>query len=210
MIRSMSETGSGDLTAEGALAALSELDGYEEALTSRTAGITWVIWGTAVPGIFMTYNTANPWIEATGMGWLNALLWVPWIVGATLATNMLWKSQAVVLDTEEDSKLGWLTSLGFGVTFFAILGGVYLLGLDLGPNGIPLLVTGLLTLVMAGVYRVAWGHPATPTVVAGATIVAAAIALGTGSLAEPLAALLAAGTVAVAYYGLGGYLYARG
>lgn len=206
----MSETGGSELTPEGALAALSELEGYEEALTSRTAGITWVIWGTAVPGIFMTYNTANPWIEAIGLGWLNALLWIPWIVGATLATNMLWKSQAVVLDAEEDSKLGWLTSVSFTLVFFAILGGVYLVGLDLGPNGIPLLVTGLLTLAMAGVYRVAWGHPATPTVVAGATITAAAIALGTGSLAEPLAALLAAGTVAVAYYGLGGYLYARG
>lgn len=206
----MSETGHQDLTPEGALAALSELDSYEEALTARIGGLTWMIWGTAVPGIFTTYNTANPWIETVGLGWLNAVLWIPWIVGATLATNLLWKSQSVVLETDADSRNGWLISLAFALTFGAILGGVYLLGLDLGPNGIMLLVTGLLTLVMAAAYRIAWDHPAVPTALGGLVIAAVAVAMGATNLAQPVTALIAAATVALCYYGLGGYLYTRG
>ncbi len=206
----MSETGHTGLSPEGALTALSELDRYEERLTARAGGITWMIWGTAVPGIFTTYNTANPWIGSVGLDWLNALLWIPWIVGATLATNMLWKSQSVVLETHDAGPNGWLVSLAFAVTFGAILGGVYLLGPDLGPNGLMLLVTGLLTLVMAAAYRIAWEHPAVPTTLAGLAIAAVALAIGTSGLAQPATAMLSAATVAVAYYGLGGYLYARG
>lgn len=44
------------LTPQEAARVLTKARSWEDALEGRTAGITWMIWGIATPGIFVTYG----------------------------------------------------------------------------------------------------------------------------------------------------------
>lgn len=211
----MAETADASMSAQDAVGVLVDLDGYEESLTARTAGITWMIWGTAVPGIFTTYGAATAWLETTSFAWILSFLWIPWIAGASLATNWLWKATAVTLDWDASSKQGWGYAAGFTLAFFVLAGAIWLtsqaLGTTLGVNAWMLLAGGLLTVAIGFVYRRQRIPGPTEALVGGVVLAAAGLALA-GATLEPraFAGLLSAGLVGFVYYAMGIRLYRRG
>lgn len=218
MGRVMSETAEAEMTAEQAATALADLEGYEQSLTARTAGLTWIVWGTAIPGLFATYNAAGHWVmDHAGPEWILGLLWIPWVAGASLATNWLWDLNAVRLEVEHDRREGWLYSGGFTLMFFVLAalvsGALSLVGIDVGTNGWMVLTVGVFTLALAGVYHRNRWPGVRETMLAGLAIVLGGlpIALAPASLAPDVAfGLASAGLVGLAYYGAGVWLYRRG
>lgn len=211
----MAETADASMSARDAVGMLADLEGYEESLTARTAGITWMIWGTAVPGIFTTYGAATVWLETTSFAWILSSLWIPWIAGASLATNWLWKATAVTLDWDASSKQGWGYAVGFTLAFFALAGAIWLasqaLGTTLGTNAWMLLAGGLLTIAIGLVYRRQRIPGPSEAVLGGLVLSAAALGLAAASLEPPaFAGLVSAGLVGLVYYTMGIRLYRRG
>ncbi|MEA3200704.1 MAG: hypothetical protein QOE90_2132 [Thermoplasmata archaeon] len=80
---------------------------YEEDLRARTAGITWMIWGFATCGIFLTYGFFS---VADAQGWWTSFLWAPWIAAGILATNALWRSASLAMPSLRtlDARSFWL------------------------------------------------------------------------------------------------------
>lgn len=213
----MTGTAGEALSAEEALGVLSEIDGYEQTLTAKTAGLSALVWGTAIPGLFVTYNAGGHWVVDHGAPeWVFALLWIPWIAGASLTTNWLWELNAVTLDVETEGA-GWPTSLAFTLLFFLIAGLVWGvltgLGIDFGINGWMVLATGAFTVALGGVYRWRGWVASTETAVSGLIILAGGlpIALAPASLAPDVAfGFASAALIGVAYYGAGITLFLRG
>lgn len=211
----MAETADASMSARDAVGVLADLESYEESLTARTAGITWMIWGTAVPGIFTTYGAAVPWMETTSFAWILSFLWIPWIAGATLATNWLWKTTAVTLDWDSSSSEGWGYAIGFTLGFFVLAGAIWLasqaLGTTLGVNAWMLLAGGLLTIAIGLVYRRQQIPGPTEALLGGLILSAAALGLAAASLGPPVfAGLVSAGLVGLVYYTMGIRLYRLG
>lgn len=206
------------MSAHEAAGLLTEIDGYEEELTARTAGLTWILWGIAIPGLFISYNAAGHWIfDHGGPEWIQGILWMPWIAGASLATNWLWKLNAVTLGLDHSSEESWLASAGFTALFFLLAGGVFgalkLAGVGFGPNGWMVLTTGVFTLALGAVYR--WqGWPGwREAIAAGVAVLAGGIpiALAPVTFAPTVAfGFASAALVGVAYVGAGIALYLRG
>lgn len=211
----MGEPGSPPLTATDAAQVLSNLDAYEENLTLRAEGLTWMIWGLAIPGLFLTYGTASEWANQAGLPWLNALFWLPWILAAGLATRSLWRSLALAFDWEDDGKPAWAT-LGYTILFFALAAGLWITGLVSNITLLMLATTGLLTVAIALVPLGENVGKPTWVLFAGALLLLSAILLdlawaqeATG-LQHQAVTLSAAALVGLVYLALGLTLIAKG
>ena len=88
------------LTPQAAAAEIARIEGLHGALARRTAGLVWMVWGIAVPAIFVSYALAFHALLGSGLGGavlLSPFLWVPWTVLGWLATRGLWHSAALVV-----------------------------------------------------------------------------------------------------------------
>ncbi len=204
-----------ELSAGEAARVLDELGGYEETVSTKMMGVTWMIWGIAIPGIFLTYGTGASWASQAGLGWLSAVFWVPWIAAAAFATRSLWRTLALAFSWDEEDA-SWITTVVYTGVFFFLAGGLWFTGLIQETNMLMLATTGLLTMLL-GLFEPGDGIGLKkPTLLAGAFLVVTAIVLdvtwastlaGSG-LAAP--SLTAAFAVFVAYFGLAAYHLARG
>ena len=87
------------LTPERAVAEIRRVENLHGAIARRTAGLVWMVWGIAVPAIFVSYALAFHAFLGTGLSGpvlLTPFLWVPWTVLGWLATRGLWHSAALV------------------------------------------------------------------------------------------------------------------
>lgn len=214
----MGEAADAEMGPEEVADLLGEVDGYERTLTARTAGLTALVWGTAIPGLFVTYNAAGHWVMDHGAPeWVFAVLWLPWIAAASLTSNWLWRLNAVTLERERGGGSGWPTSLGFTLLFFLVAALVWgllaLAGVDVGTNGWMVLATGAFTLVLGGLHGYRGWVGARETSLAGLAILAGGlpIALAPASLAPDVAfGFASAGLVGLAYFAAGIALFVRG
>lgn len=133
-----SETMTESLTPEEAARVLATAARYEDSLQRRTEGLTWMIWGLATPGIFVTYAFAS---VLAGPGWWMGLLWVPWVVGGVLATSALWRSAALASPRLHAAQVpgAWLR----GALWAAAVSAVFFVLRPDGPE-IPLILVGAL------------------------------------------------------------------
>lgn len=167
-----SETMTDTLTPDEAARMLTQASRYEDALLRRTEGITWMIWGLATPGIFVTYAFAS---VLAGAGWWMALLWIPWVAAGVLATAALWRSAAL-----SSPRLRAAQAPGAWVRGALWVAAVSALFHVLRPDGpeIPLLLVGAMWAGM-GILDV-WRSSATARIgalVAGLPLVVAGAAL---------------------------------
>lgn len=144
-------------------------------------------------------------------------MWIPWILGASLATNWLWRLNAVRLDIEHDAREGWLYSGGFTLMFFALAavvsGLLTFAGIEVGTNDWMVLTTGVFTIALGAIYRRNRWPGTWETLAAGVLIVLGGlpIALAPASFAPDVAfGLASAALIGVAYYAAGAALYLRG
>lgn len=211
----MGQTTTGELSAGEATRVLDELSGYEETVSAKMMGITWMIWGIAIPGIFLTYGTGAFWADQVGASWLLAVFWIPWVAAATLATRSLWRSLALAFSWAEEDR-STLASLAYTALFFVLAGGLWVTGLVGEINMLMLATTGLFTMMLGLLEPVNGGRLEKPTLLVGGLLVILAVALdltwaGTLSGADHAASsLVAALAVGSAYYGLGTFHLVRG
>jgi hypothetical protein len=203
------------MTPRDALHALGDLPRYEERLEMRTGGLTLMVWGLAIAGIFMTYAAAGPWLEGLGAYWGFSLLWVPWVVAGSVASSTLWRSHAITLRREPDGRKGWLTSLVLSGAFL-IVAAVLFVALDVGGvfewtiHSIMAMSSGVLALGMGLAMRRHWGAGARNLVLAGLAILAGAIAIGLSGVGETASGLLAATLTGAGWFTAGLATYTKG
>lgn len=130
------ETMTEAMTAREAARALVDASRYEGALAERTAGITWMVWGIATPGVFMTYAFAS---VLGGSGWWMSVLWIPWILMAVVTTVSLWRSAALAAPALASDATPW-----FWLRFLGFSGAIWLVFILLEPRGpeVPLIIVG--------------------------------------------------------------------
>lgn len=162
----------------------------------QATGLTWMVWGLAVAGIFLSYNVAGAWAQAPG--WLFGLLWLPPILAGVAISWVIGR----ILDPEGgfdvSSLREWGLSAGVVLGIIGVEALVPRLGLALGPNGLNLvLLAALIPLLttrpmLQGALR--W-----PAVAATAlTLATAGVLIDQIAVAELAKGLVAAGTSAVA------------
>lgn len=209
----------GGLTPEEAIERIDEVDDLDDAIRQRTSGITWMVWGIAIAGIFVSYSYVGVLADAYDpqAANLNPFLWVPWVLLAVIVSRQLWHSAGLVLEVEPSGLdvEGLLT----GAIFLALTyGGILVvqeLGVPLLEPAIVLLAVGVATglLGILGLTTTS-SFERWAAVVAGAFLVA--VALGTTALVPGEGvgyawfSLVAPVAVAVAYFGVGGLVAARG
>jgi hypothetical protein len=202
----MAEHAASDFTPTNALQTLERLENYEESLTYKVGGLTWMVWAVAVPGIFLTYNVApESWT------WQFALLWIPWILVSSLVTGGLWRTHAISVRKSYSWGRGWLTSLAFTAIFFAIMGVFFLVAGNQDTNVKMTIITGVFTVLLGFVHHRSHGpHAAIPGLVAGILVCAAGALAGVLDLTGWQSAYVGAGTVMATYVAGGMYLFTRG
>lgn len=203
------------MTPHDALHALSDLPHYEERLEARTGGLTCMLWGLAVAGIFMTYTAATDLIEQAEMYWAFSLLWVPWVVAGSALSGMLWRSNAITLRKPTEARAGYVISvvttlafIGFAAALFLALD--VLAGLEWTIHSFMTVASGLMALFLATWQRRAWGPGARNLAVAGALMVLAGAAIGLSGVGDTGAGLLAASAAGAAWFGAGIVTYRMG
>lgn len=144
----MSETA---LTALQAADEIRRMQQFPDALRRRTSGLSWMIWGLAIPGLFVTYSYWGVVVDnyAPDAGPVFAILWIPWIAMGVISMIVLWRSAALVIPALNDRRRAWLTPLVFVVVIQGGFGLMQLLPWDMVEPAISLIVVGLAT-IMAG------------------------------------------------------------
>ena len=193
------------LTPQDAARALEEGSGFVGALAERTAGLTWMIWGIATPGVFLTYAFFGA-LDAGG--WWLGLAWVPWVLMAILATAMLWRSAALAVPALAHRPTPWFWARFLGYTVAITL--LMYLARPEGPEA-PLVIVGALWTGM-GVLNL-WN--ASPTgrrvcVAAGLPLVATGLLLAALDAPIELGSMVALGVSAAAPFLAGLWQTLRG
>lgn len=211
----MTETVDAEMEASEAAHLLAGLEGFEDQLTARTAGLTWMVWGTAIPGLLVTYHAAAASLETTGFAWILSSLWIPWILGASLTTNWLWKATAVQLDGAPASREGWVFSLVATLVFLALAGAIWAasgaLGVELATYEWITVAGGLLTTAVGLFYHRARTPGVGEAVLAGLAITLGGLGLAAASWSPIVFEVLAAaGLAGSVYYAAGIRLFLKG
>lgn len=203
------------MTPHDALRALSDLPHYEERLEVRTGGLTCMLWGLAIAGIFMTYTAAADLLEQAEADWAFSLLWVPWVLAGSALSGLLWRSNAIALRRPVDGRPGYVISAVTTLAYIAFaallfLGLDVLAGLEWTVHSVMTVASGLMALLLATWQRRAWGPGARNVAVAGVAMVLAGIALGLSGVGDTGAGLLASAVTGVAWFGAGIATYRLG
>lgn len=203
------------LSPHDALHALGDLPRYEERLEMRTGGLTCMVWGIAIAGIFMTYAAAGDWLEAREAYWGFGLLWIPWVAMGSVTTATLWRSHAITLRREADARQGLLASGGITLAFVAVAAALFVgldvvAGVEWAVHSIMAVASGILALGMGLLTRRHWGVGSRNLMVAGGVIVAGAVVLGLSSAGDTATGLLASALTGAGWFGAGLSTYAKG
>lgn len=201
------------MDAHQAAAALKDAEGYEEALTNRTGGMTNLVWGLAAPLIFLTYGAAGG-LVLDGHEWVMALLWIPGALLGGILTATLWISHAVTLHHPVSHKDGW-NHLGKNILIFLVLAAIIAAAaawadLTWNMSVVMVLVNGAFAFVVA--MREAKDAPACGrnTMVAGGFMLIAGLLLGFLAFGEPGSSLGGAAITALGWGGSGLWTFIRG
>src|ERR1041384_5260432 len=108
------------LSVPQAIAEIQRISGLRDALQRRNIGVTWMIFGIATVGIFVTGDFIGV-LAGTGenVGWIFPFVWIPWVLMGCLATAGLWRSAARVFPGVGDRRYGRWRGLAFFVLSFA-------------------------------------------------------------------------------------------
>ncbi len=207
------------LTPRQAVDEISRLQGFDAALRRRTAGLTWMIWGFAVPGIFLSYVLAGNRLGDDFPLWAY-FLWVPWGLLGGVASATAWRSAALAIRIDERHlrRRIALTGLVILATLYAVFGLAHLLHqVGIHAGAAPLAGLGLACLIVGAtglrssdrLGRDAWMLAGAILLLAGVAFTLAAVPLDDAQ-AEDLYAILTPVSAAAAFFASGFYLSTRG
>jgi hypothetical protein len=205
-------------TAHEAARTLNDLETYEDTVNARAGALAWMGFGLGAAGIFVTYGAGTHALLEAGLGWLLPLLWVPWILGAAIMMNGIFKLVAVTTQTTHNTKESWGATLLGTLGFFAIA--ALLWGITRLAD-LPIVLTGPVTgILVVGVFTASLAtyqskrfdappirHAFLPAAL-GIFLVGAVLAVR--PLDESIAGLIGAGVTLLGYFAAALYVYQRG
>lgn len=203
------------MTPHDALHALNDLPRYEERLEARTAGLTFMLWGFAIAGIFVTYTAAADWLESNDASWALAVLWVPWVAAGSAFVALLWTSHAITLRRRPARAHGIRFSVMVTLLFLVLAGVVFgvldvLIGVEWTINSLMAVASGLCAAILGLWQRKDWGHGARNLIVAGVAMVVSGLSIGLSGVGPTAAGLMAASSVGAAWLIAGACTYRSG
>ncbi|HEX9815368.1 MAG TPA: hypothetical protein VGB18_00190 [Candidatus Thermoplasmatota archaeon] len=137
------------LTVRGALQTITKLEGLEVGLFQRTEGITNIVWGLVVAGMFFAYQALGSAFPATGPYW-GPVLWIPWIGAGVFATAIVWRSAHLSANVPFDkthSRREGFVYMGVFVTVMFL--GFMVFGIFLADEGLRLREPGYMMGLMS-------------------------------------------------------------
>ena len=154
------------LTVRGALQTITKLEGLEVGLFQRTEGITNIVWGLAVAGMFFAYLAVGAMYPSTGPYW-GPVLWIPWIAAGVLSTIVVWRSAHLTARVPENKKENAKEGLVYTGVFMGVMFlGFMVFGIFLADENLrlrePGYMMGLMSLAMILVASLT-RHRATPS-----------------------------------------------
>lgn len=192
----MSET----MTPQEAAATIASTTRWEGSLARRVEGLTWMVWGIAMPGMFVSYGFADA-LGASDL--VMALLWIPWVALANVVTIALWRTAALTARAEIPTRRSkrWLLLGAVYLVVFALMNWLSTDDTWVTPMvliGVVWSLLGLLIPRMSAQGRVV-------SAVVGVSVALAAVGVAALPLGEHAAG--AAATAAIALIPLGGGLW---
>lgn len=135
-----------DLTPEQAAAMVASVAAYEEAMTERTFGLSLMVWGVLVVGVFyMVYAVAAG--GPSGLPpWLGLLACLVPVGAGILLTNALWRSRALGVGAGFRPWRIWVQALAIAAVAIAVLFWVDGVALHSTDSSISLAITATLLL----------------------------------------------------------------
>lgn len=182
----MSDAMNDTMTPQAAARVLADAAGFERSLARRTHGLTFMVWGIASSGMFVSYGFAA---VMDAVWWVFAFLWMPWVFLGVITTSALWRSAALA---RPDVGIKWADRREWTRVLLVGLGvsAVFFLAQPDGPV-LPLALLGA-TYCVFGAFNVFRAHAVErrDTILAGVLMLAVA-----GALALTGAPIEVSGTV---------------
>lgn len=140
------------LTVRRALQEITKLEGLEIGLFQRTEGITNIVWGFVVAGMFFAYQALGSAFAAKAAYW-GPVLWMPWVAAGVFATIIVWRSAHLSANVPFDKKEGRREGFVYMGVFVTIMFlGFMVFGIFLADEGLrlrePGYMMGLMSLAM--------------------------------------------------------------
>ncbi len=101
------------------VAALHDIGDYREALTNRAAGIIWILWGLVLAAVGL--HSTVYFLGSPGTGWADGAAIVVFGAAGAIATNAVWRSQALRRDDEHRAWVAWLVGIGVPMALGAVV-----------------------------------------------------------------------------------------
>lgn len=137
------------LTVRGALQTITKLEGLEQGLFQRTEGITNIVWGLVVAGMFFAYQALGSAFPETGSYW-GPVLWIPWIAAGVFSTIVVWRSAHLAVNQPFDKTDGRREGLVYmGVFITVMFLGFIVFGIFLADDGLRLREPGYMMGLMS-------------------------------------------------------------
>lgn len=178
------------MTPRQAADAIATATRWEASLAQRVEGLTWMVWGVVMAGMFVSYGLAG---VAGAPPWTDGVLWAPWIAAGNLVTWALWRTAA--LATPAAARKGDLRHyLGLLVVFAVVFA---VMGLVLRPTSwsIPMGLTGLVWAFMGLLVPRMSRQGVAVSAAIGLAVAVAAVVLSALRLPEDVGGSLATATV---------------
>ena len=137
------------LTVRGALQTITKLEGLEIGLYQRTEGVTNIVWGLVVAGMFFAYQAVGSEFPMTGSYW-GPVLWIPWIAAGVTSTAFVWRSAHLSANLPFDQKQGRREGFVYmGVFVTVMFLGFMVFGVFLADEGLRLREPGYMMGLMS-------------------------------------------------------------
>jgi hypothetical protein len=108
------------LTLKGALQTITRMEGLEVGLFRRTEGITHILWGFVVAGLFFSYFSLGARFPESGALW-GPFLWIPWVAAGVASTAVVWRSAHLAARVPTSPKEGMKDALPYMAVFLLVM-----------------------------------------------------------------------------------------
>ncbi len=117
---------------------------HEQALRSRTEGLTWIIWGLVMAPLVLVWQWPVVYQVVVGVSWVLAtFLWVPWFLLGAAATWALWRTAAIASPSmEERPQAGLRVTLGYLLFAGIVWASLWFMAVSPSPNTIAMFTIG--------------------------------------------------------------------
>lgn len=182
---------------------------WDVSLRHRTEGLSWMLWGVALGGMFLSYAWA---VQADAPGWVFGVAWAPWVLIGNVFTLILWRSAHLTRRDAADAawreRKRWASrALPLAYVLHALAFFVAFAVFQVFTWVTPMIVVGLFWASLPLFNRAMTKRSKTLIVGIGATQSLLALALAALHLVEPLGSILASVGVLVIPF-LGGCYHA--